>query len=65
MMMTTILVFSSGLCAADQPTAPAPVIDNGRVLVWSLQLKKGETGPYTPEGPRHGRDVPQGRPDSI
>lgn len=49
MMMTTILVFSSGLCAADQPTAPAPVIDNSRVLVWSLQLKKGETGPYTPK----------------
>jgi len=45
--MATILAFTGGVRAADP--APAPVIDNGRVLVWSLQLKTGETGPYTPK----------------
>jgi len=47
-VMAGILVFSNGLWAADEPVAPAPVIDNARVLVWRLQLKMGETGPYTP-----------------
>jgi len=37
------------VCAADEPAAPAPVIDNARVVVWSVHLAKGETGPYTPQ----------------
>jgi hypothetical protein len=49
MAMVVGLVLTGGLHAADQPIAPAPAIDNGRVLVWRLQLKKGETGPYTPK----------------
>jgi hypothetical protein len=43
------LVLTGDLRAAEQPITPAPVIDNGRVLVWHLQLKKGETGPYAPK----------------
>jgi hypothetical protein len=46
--MSTIVVFTGGLRAADKAVAP-PIIDNDRVVVWSLHLRKGETGPYTPE----------------
>lgn len=42
-------IFTAGMCAADDPVAPAPVIDNARVIVWSVHLAKGETGPYTPK----------------
>jgi hypothetical protein len=49
LVAATILVFTGDLRAADRAVAAAPVIDNGRVLVWSLQLRKGETGPYTPK----------------
>ena len=44
--LSAFLLLSAGLCAADEQ--PAPVIDNARVLVWSLHLEKGQTGPYTP-----------------
>ena len=49
MTLATIVLFATGLRAADEPVAPAPVIDNARVLVWSVHLAKGETGPYTPK----------------
>jgi hypothetical protein len=49
MAVALALVLTGGLHAAEQPIAPAPVIDNGRVLVWRLQLSKGETGPSTPK----------------
>lgn len=49
MMATFVLFAAGGLRAADEPVALTPVIDNARVIVWSLHLRKGETGPYTPQ----------------
>ncbi len=49
-VLSTMVVFmGGGLHAADKSVAPAPAIDNDRVVVWSLHLEKGETGPYTPK----------------
>jgi len=48
--MFSIIAFTGGLRAADEAVAPAPIIDNDRVVVWSLHLAKGERGPYTPKG---------------
>lgn len=45
--IAAILAFTGSSQAADR--APAPVIDNSRVVVWSLQLRKGDTGPFTPK----------------
>lgn len=69
--LAMILVFAGGLRAADGPGASAPVIDNSRVLVWRVQLRKGEAGPYTPkdldtvvmflEGGRIRSEAPDGR----
>ncbi len=47
--MVTVVLFATGPYAADEPVAPAPVIDNARVIVWSLHLQTAETGPYTPQ----------------
>lgn len=45
-----IVVSAVAARAADRHSiASAPVIDNDRVIVWSLQLRKGETGPPTPQ----------------
>src|SRR6185437_15087630 len=47
--VSMIVVFAGALHAADKSAAPAPVIDNDRVVVWNLHLNKGEAGPYTPK----------------
>jgi len=48
-VIVLIVAFTAGLRAADEAVVPTPVIDNDRVVVWSLHLRKGETGPYTPK----------------